>query len=191
MKFVVRVAFSPDGRYLATASYDRNVVIYRCSHDHLDADDVDETDDAELASEPTLRYEEYHRIKTGTNPEALTLTRQWLIYTLRNSNLLHYVNLDTLSVTSKNFNPHPLDMHVSFAVLNLALHPSGQMIACQTGDKGAERILLYAVDPTQVRTTYSRAKQQTERLACLWTGQDADDFVLPRMSWLPDGDGIM
>lgn len=32
---------------------------------------------------------------------------------------------------------------------------------------------------------------QTERLACLWTGGETDDFVLPRMAWLPDGSGLI
>jgi hypothetical protein len=32
---------------------------------------------------------------------------------------------------------------------------------------------------------------QTDRLACLWTGAETDDFVLPRMAWLPDGSGFI
>lgn len=54
---------------------------------------------------------------------------------------------------TKSFNPHPMDTHVSFSVLNMALHPSGRMIACQTGDgRGGtgERVLLYGVEPDEV-----------------------------------------
>ena len=105
------------------------------------------------------------------------------MYTIRASHLLHYVHLDTGQTKTKTFNPHPMDTHVSFAILNLALHPSGRIIACQTGDHrggAGERVLLYGVEP-----------EETERLGCLWTGNEGDDFVLPRMAWLPDGSGLV
>lgn len=153
-KFVVRVAFSPDGSYFATASYDRHVVLYRASeHSQEPLDGLDETDDQDLACEPRLRYVESHRVKVDSNPEAIALTPEWLLYTLRGSHWLHYVRLGTWETFKKSFNPHPLDTHVSFSVLNLAIHPSGKIIACQTGDRGAERILLYGIDPDEVRSS--------------------------------------
>ena len=120
-----------------------------------------------------------------SNPEAIVFhpDSTWLMYTVRASHLLHYVRLGTWEVRTKSFNPHPMDTHVSFAVLNLALHPSGRIVACQTGDHrggAGERVLLYGVEP-----------DETERLGCLWTGSEGDDFVLPRMAWLPDGSGLM
>nr|XP_031861630.1 uncharacterized protein CI109_002860 [Kwoniella shandongensis]KAA5528702.1 hypothetical protein CI109_002860 [Kwoniella shandongensis] len=196
-KFVVRVAFSPDGQYIATASYDHHIVIYQAtSSAHpppFTEDDIplDETDDAQLACDPDLRYTEVHRIKVDSNPEAILFHPEssWLMYTTRSSHLLTYVRLPSSStegqwqVKTKSFNPHPMDNHVSFAVLNLALHPSGRVIACQTGDHrggAGERILIYGVEP-----------EETERLACLWTGSEGDDFVLPRMAWLPDGSALI
>ncbi|WWD19769.1 hypothetical protein CI109_104233 [Kwoniella shandongensis] len=138
-----------------------------------------------------LRYTEVHRIKVDSNPEAILFHPEssWLMYTTRSSHLLTYVRLPSSStegqwqVKTKSFNPHPMDNHVSFAVLNLALHPSGRVIACQTGDHrggAGERILIYGVEP-----------EETERLACLWTGSEGDDFVLPRMAWLPDGSALI
>ncbi|KAK8853340.1 hypothetical protein IAR55_004044 [Kwoniella newhampshirensis] len=200
-KFVVRVAFSPDGQFIATASYDHHVVIYQATssaHPPPPKEDdipLDDTDDPTLACEPELRYAEVHKIKVDSNPEAILFhpDSTWLMYTTRSSHLLTYVRLPAESIPThqqqrweiktKSFNPHPMDNHLSFAVLNMALHPSGNIIACQTGDHrggSGERILLYGVEP-----------EETERLACLWTGSEGDDFVLPRMDWLPDGSGLI
>ena len=187
-KFVVRTAFSPDGKYMATASYDHTVVIYNATTPLVtnDEDDVlDDTDDPTLAGEPSLRYTESHRVKVDSNPEAILFhpSSATLLYTLRNSHLLHYLDLETWETRTKSFNPHPMDTHVSFSVLNMVLHPSGRMIAFQTGDNrgtAGERILFYG---TEV--------EDTDRLGCIWTGAEGDDFVMPRMDWLPDGTGLV
>jgi WD40 repeat protein len=187
-KFVVRVAFSADGKYMATASYDHTIVIYESDSPlvEVDEDDVlDDTDDLSLASHPSLHYQELNRIKVDSNPEAILFhpSSTSLLYTLRASHLLYYVDLTTGEVSTKSFNPHPMDTHVSFSVLNMALHPSGKVIAFQTGDNrgtAGERILFYG---TEV--------DETDRLGCIWTGAEGDDFVMPRMDWLPDGSGLM
>ncbi len=176
---------------MATASYDHHIVIYSATSSALPPepteDDIplDETDDAKLACEPELRYTEVRRIKVESNPEAILFhpDSSWLLYTVRSSYLLYHVRLGNWEVKTKSFNPHPMDTHVSFSVLNLALHPSGRVIACQTGDHrggAGERVLLYGIEP-----------EEKERLGCLWTGSEGDDFVLPRMAWLPDGSGLM
>lgn len=156
-KFVVRVAFSQDGQYFATASYDHHIVIYKAISSALappqDEDEdmiLDDSDDLNLACDPLLRYQEVHRIKVDSNPEAILFADGWLMYTLRSSYLLFYVKVDTWEKRTKSFNPHPLDTHVSFSVLNLSLHPSGKVVACQTGDRGAERVLIYGIDPDDV-----------------------------------------
>lgn len=153
------MAFSPDGRYFATASYDRHVVVYEATTSAAapplddDAMPVDGDDDPNLACDPALRYVECHRIPTESNPEAILFAGDWLLYTLRSSHLLHYVRLGEWTKATKSFNPHPLDTHVSFSVLNMALHPSGKVVACQTGDHRAangERILIYGLEPEEV-----------------------------------------
>lgn len=171
-KFVVRVAFSPDGRFIALASYDRTVTIYEAQPDqsHIPTpaydDDLVLHDDElpELANEPTLRFVQVHQTKTDSNPEAILFhpKSSYLIYTLRSAHYLYYINLTTGSyeTTKKNFNPHPLDTHFSFAILNMALDPSGRIIACQSGDHqggGGERILLFGVEPEEVCRYSSRA----------------------------------
>jgi hypothetical protein len=173
----------------------------------VDEDDMldmlDDTDDAGLACEPGLRYEEVHRVRVEHNPEAILFIPPqprplplsahashphpnttsapstsdanlpsssrtartagsldsaelagyagWLLYTTRSSHLLHYLCPLTLTARTKSFNAHPLDTHVSFSVLNMALHPSGRVVACQTGDGMAgERVLLYDAHPDEV-----------------------------------------
>ena len=220
LKFVVRVAFSPDGRYFATASYDKTIVIYQAvspattapvnsqtsngapeyahgdGDDEMDGIELDSNDHPDIACDPTLRYEEIHRVKVDSNPEAILFHPQstWLMYTLRNSHLMYYISLPLLHPTrpnletgssgpsgpeptselpgtwdtrTKSFNPHPHDTHVSFSVLNMSLHPSGKVIACQTGDHrggSGERVLLYGVEPDEVRrlSTYLLPRRKCE-----------------------------
>jgi hypothetical protein len=183
-KFVVRVATSSDGRWMATASYDHHVVIYEANvvapvYTEDDEMILDESDDVSLACEPTLRYTERHRVKLASNPEAIVFhpNGKWFLFTLRESHLLHYVRLPPSNsdddsgmavegtdddagaditpweVKTKSFNPHPMDTHVSFSVLDLAIHPSGKVIGCLTGDHrggAGERVLLYGIDPDEV-----------------------------------------
>ncbi|WVO16717.1 hypothetical protein L204_104398 [Cryptococcus depauperatus] len=198
-KFVVRVSFSPNGLYMATASYDRDIVIYVATSSAmpppLRGDDIpiDNMDIPAFACEPGLRFTEAKRITVEWNPEAILFhpESKYLLYTTRSSHLLYYVCLpsestalrEEWSIKTKSFNPSPMDTHISFTVLNMALHPSGRIVACQTGDhvgNSGERILLYGIEP-----------EESERLACLWTGSEGDKYVLPRMAWLPDGSGLV
>lgn len=241
-KFVVRCAFSPDGRWLATASYDRTIIVYEDTQwDYRSASNgtaaeeeeeaLDEGDDVMLARDPTLRFEERHKIVLDHNPESIVFdaASRYLLYTTRASHLLRYVELPQTGSTStttttsppftthtKSFNPHPDDAHISFAVLNLVLDPTGRMIACQTGDHAGgtgERVLLYDINlpPSNSSTTEpniptiassrtswlpSRSESssippQNQRLSVIWTGQEGDDYVLPRLAWLPDSSGII
>jgi hypothetical protein len=158
---------------MATASYDHHIVIYEANELRpvFTEDDqlvLDETDDISLACEPTLRYTERYRIHVSSNPEAVVFhpSGEWVMYTLRDSHLLHYIRLprdDGMAMDgdgvedwesqTKSFNPHPMDTHVSFSVLDLAIHPSGKVIACLTGDHrggSGERVLLYGIDPEEV-----------------------------------------
>lgn len=190
-KFVVRVAFSPDGRWLATASYDRTINVYENTHApllgvradeyHAVAEEVgeevpiiDREDDPELACEPGLGYVLRHTVKTEGNPEALLFhpRSEWVIWTERGGFEMKYLRLPSAPIAgedvamdgaegdgvkpwdtcSKSFNAHPGDTHVSFSVLDMALHPSGRMIACVTGDhaSGGERVLVYGTELDEV-----------------------------------------
>lgn len=197
---------------------------------------VDPTDDPALAREPSLTYVARHRIALERNPESIVFDAQgrYLLYTTRGSHYLTYVHLPTaggdasasdgdggaepFSTSWKSFNVHPDDTHLSFAVLNVVLDPSGRLLACQTGDHAGgtgERILIYDVElpPASVPcssteddedaglTTTTRASswlssshmgpRENERLGVIWTGQQGDDYTLPRLAWLPDSSGIV
>lgn len=202
-KFVVRVCFSADGRWLATASYDRTINIYENTHTpalgvrgdeyHAAAEEghigdevpiIDREDDPELACEPGLGYVLRHTVTTEGNPEAVLFhpKAEWMIWTERGGYEMKYLRLPTPSAPSagsatsssttgediamdgpgdnvqpwetrsKSFNAHPGDTHVSFSVLDMALHPSGRMIACVTGDhaSGGERVLVYGTELDEV-----------------------------------------
>ena len=172
---------------------------------------LDEGDDEVLAGEPTLRYKKIKSLELETNPEGLVFTDTHLLYTSRSSHLLHFLSLPTgtaggFETRTKSFNPSPLDTHVSFSVLYLALHPEGKLVACMTGDPATtgagERVLIYSTELQEETRGDEELVQglvtprpimgsEGERLACLWTGEVGDEYVLPRMTWLPDGSGIM
>lgn len=185
---------------------------------------LDPTDDEKLAGEPGLRYRKIKSLELETNPEGLVFTATHLLYTTRSSHLLNFLSLPTSTSTSastppstltstsgegewktktKSFNPSPLDTHVSFSVLYLALHPEGKLVACMTGDPATtgagERVLIYSTDVQEDGNddlllgsgVKAIGRAEGERLACLWTGEVGDEYVLPRMTWLPDGSGIM
>ncbi len=160
---------------------------------------LDEGDDPALAKEPDLRYRKVHTIDgLNGNPESLVFhpSSSHLLYTTRSSHLLHYLSLTNFNHSTKSFNPNRLDTHVSFSVLNMVIHPEGGLIACQTGDHAGhsgERILIYDVKPpTEVGDGEKTGVEQgDERLQTIWTGSMGDDYVLPRMAWLPDGSGLV
>lgn len=232
-KFVVRSAFSPDGRWLATASYDRTIVLYESTTsgrvppgEEEEDDSLDATDDPRLARDPALRYTRRHRIVVEQNPEAIVFDARgrYLLYTTRGSHWLTYVHLPApngngngngdgdFTVSRKSFNVHPEDTHISFAVLNVVLDPSGRLLACQTGDHAGgtgERILIYDVELPPTTTTSPASPpdanlttrgtwlasapgpRENDRLRVIWTGQAGDDYALPRLAWLPDSSGII
>jgi WD40 repeat protein len=194
-KFVVRVAFSPTGRFIATASYDHTIAIYEAvsaTHSMDEADVLDETDDAALAGDPILRYEQRRTIETETNPESIVFKDDWLLWTTRSSHLLNYIRLPAAKtlprseweIVTKSFNEHPMDDHVSFSVLNLVLDPSKRLVACQTGDhrgSGGERVLIYGAEPEEVN-----AKGRVYLRLSVWhvCGQGLRVMILCFLEWI-------
>ena len=63
----------------------------------------------------------------------------------------------------------------------------------EDGDEQVDGDVLMQGVQSQVQEAIPRPIMgaEGERLACLWTGEVGDEYVLPRMTWLPDGSGIM
>lgn len=114
-QYIVKVAFSPSGDYLATLGYDRLIHIYRFKLTPLESDAPapnDDDDEAEpedpLATCPSVNLELVHTVTTRTNPEAAVwlpvfagqaIDGEWLVWTAREDNLLHYVKAPAVSVS--------------------------------------------------------------------------------------------
>lgn len=87
---VVRTAFSPSGTFLATASYDRTIKIYRLSAPGTSASQSAQEDGDEEAEDPllqdvSLRWELVHELTVKSNPEGLVFgpNDAWLAFTTR------------------------------------------------------------------------------------------------------------
>ncbi|EPQ28041.1 uncharacterized protein PFL1_04368 [Pseudozyma flocculosa PF-1] len=104
-KFAVRLAFSPSGEYLASAGYDRKIIVYRRrpvpaaaasrqgravdgseaeededevdddDDDNDDGDDDDDDDDEEHPSVGPDAFEKVFELETKTNPESIIFVR--------------------------------------------------------------------------------------------------------------------
>lgn len=179
-RFAVRVAFSQDARFLASASYDKTIHIYE---------------------DEQGRYVRRHTITLTSNPEALLFVRgapdqagerPWLVYTVRDSVMLHYVGMPTHTtawdVLTYNTNPDPDDFHASYSLLDLAMHPSGQYISAQTGDHGTPCALSSGSDHTLSRLLLMPLFSD-KRHSTLWTESPSSSFTSPRHAWRKEGDG--
>ncbi|GAA5983325.1 hypothetical protein JCM10908_000242 [Rhodotorula pacifica] len=206
-KYIVKVAFSPDGEYLATLGYDKLIHIYRFvlspppSHDSRPRIDAQEDgDDDPLATCPIVKLDLAHTITTRTNPEAAVWLPvsvsagqrdggQWLVWTAREDNLLHYVKAPTATTGGEelsqqqqkweteewNLNENG-DSFISFSILSISLHPTLPLLSLQTSTASA-RLLLYPF-------------HSSTRLLTLHTSASQSDYFNPRHAWLPSGAGV-
>ncbi|KAJ3018094.1 hypothetical protein HKX48_003170 [Thoreauomyces humboldtii] len=181
-KYVVRAKFSPDGRWFATGSYDRNVHVYR------------RVEGREEAEPP--KYEKVHSVQFRGAVESLcflppvnaedsagsatstvtptTASGPLAIYTLvvgsRDDNCLHYIDMDPSRAypsTPYNMNANGDDW-ISFTAMDISPSPSGRHLAVYTDSKAGRIILFRARTSTQARN--------------LW-GVVADGFSQPRCCW--------
>ncbi|GAA5863263.1 hypothetical protein JCM3774_000833 [Rhodotorula dairenensis] len=206
-KYIVKVAFSPDGNYLATLGYDRLINIYRFAlapHPadppaRNDDDAEDEEPEDPLSTCPEVTLELVHAIPTRTNPEAAVWlpmpagpdpAEAWLVWTAREDNLLHYVEAPPRSeMTSleearqqkwdtEEWNLNENgDSFISFSILSISLHPTLPILSLQTSTASA-RLLLYPF-------------HSATRLLTLHTSASQSDYFNPRHAWLPSGAGVV
>ncbi|KAJ9475290.1 WD_REPEATS_REGION domain-containing protein [Pseudozyma hubeiensis] len=78
-RFVVRVAYSESGEYLASIGYDRKVVIYRRLVETTfradDGEEQEEEEEEEVEGLKGPRYEKVFELETKSNPEAILFVR--------------------------------------------------------------------------------------------------------------------
>ena len=129
---VVRVAWSPDGRWFCTAGYDRTLCVYEAVPLPADASSGSaELDDDEFASLPRFAFPLRWKKTFSSNPEACVFLpdSQYLAFSRRDDNHLNYVRLPSPSdsaaerdypdeawaITRYNLN-ETLDSHISFCM---------------------------------------------------------------------------
>ncbi|GAA6047451.1 hypothetical protein JCM3770_001311 [Rhodotorula araucariae] len=186
-KYIVRAAWSPDGRYIATLGYDKLVLIYAITLSAPSSDStaeipalLDDEGPDPLATCPDVSLVLENSITSKSNPEAAVWLpdSKWLVWSAREDHLLRYVRVPgegdagAWKATEYNLNENG-DAFVSFSILSIGLHPSLPLLSLQTSTASA-RILLYPFhSPTRLLTLHTTASQS--------------DYFNPRHAWLPDG----
>lgn len=249
-KFVVKVAFSETGEYLASTGYDKKIVVYRRTQLTTFAGTKEGDEEEEVEELEGERFVKVWEKETQTNPESILFVRTassppdsaeegvmqesgaekgelvvreakqkrtWLCFTVRNDSFIHYVALPTSAdndlseamanshisssdkpsfpdwqLASFNTNPNPLDLHVSYSLLSLSLHPSGLYICIQTGDHTSPALLssTSANAPGSLSRLLLLPPLSGTRAATVWTGVATSSYAVPRHSWLPSGRGV-
>lgn len=91
-------------------------------------------------------------------------------------------------VVSFNTNLTAEDLHVSYSLLFLTLHPLGTHIGIQTGDHSIPTT-GYAPASSSLSRILLLPVLSSSRTATLWTGVASSGFATNRHAWLKDGTG--
>ncbi|WFD00768.1 hypothetical protein MYAM1_003520 [Malassezia yamatoensis] len=206
-RFVVRVTHSACGCFMASAGYDKKIVVYSVQGD----------------SRSTIQYAKIHEICLDANPEAILFVpgplkppiegrqvdgnkRTWLVFSQRGQVELTYAAMpcsDMDQENSLNFtllryntNPDPDDHYAGYSLLDLSLHPSGQYLCAQTGDHvaaqrgspGDQSVSLGSLNSGDslsrllILPLFSQMRRTT-----LWTEAPSSTFSNPRHAWCENG----
>lgn len=138
-KHVVHVKWSPDGKYLATASYDHFIKVLE---EKIDSD----TNESTYVVVKTLALEE------AVESIVWTPDGKWLIGSVRMDNYLHYFDATTWQETKFNMNAAQHDDHVSFTAMDVVLSKDGKHLLVSTDKNTA--IMYVTGAPLQVRVFY-------------------------------------
>lgn len=128
-KYIVKVVWSNNGRFVASAGYDKFIKVYEVVEGAGEQETnalVDGEEEDELASTKLISLVERERILTRTNPEGLAfLPTGSLVYSCREDHMLHYVSMpgdeEKASVTTDRFG----EDGTAFKLSGYNLNPNG------------------------------------------------------------------
>ena len=170
-KYIVRAQFSPDGHWMATASYDKTLRVY------VDVGYAQQQVGMVLPPGPaTDRYRlVFSQAYPGT-VEGMCFVNEPLavVISVRDDNYLHYYHLPTFEEQKYNMNASGDDV-VSFTAMHLlpspcAIHGQRYLLVA-TDQENGRSILFGAHSDRQVRQFY---------------GVQIDGYSQPRHCWMPD-----
>ncbi|KAH6572128.1 hypothetical protein BASA50_001118 [Batrachochytrium salamandrivorans] len=166
-KYATCSAFSSNGEWLVSGSYDYTINIYRRNSPDATGSDLGFTKRNSISFVGTVE-------SICFLPSDLSTALSTLIVGVRDNHNLLYIDLDdseTFKVTPVNMNANG-DAWVSFVPVHISPSPSGHHVAVYT-DAKAGRIIIY-------ETRTSRIVRD------LW-GVDADGFTQASCCWHPSG----
>ncbi|KYQ91072.1 hypothetical protein DLAC_07975 [Tieghemostelium lacteum] len=137
-KYVVRVRWSNDGQLFATCSYDKTVCVYGKDGD---------------------TYKLKHTWEVANTVESLIFTPSGdnIIAAIRESNYLHYFNIEDHSIEKYNMNSNG-DDHVSFSAMEFSIPPQSNYLVVSTDRSRLIMFKLYS--DKQVRNFYGATNDQ-------------------------------
>ncbi|KAG2208517.1 hypothetical protein INT47_010213 [Mucor saturninus] len=140
-KYVVRGVFSPvDGKFIATASYDRTVCIYA-------------SDDSGL---PKYKLVKQLGPFIGNVETICFASKDVLVIGVRDDNYLHYIRLSDMSQTKVNMNATGDDW-VSFSPICISVSSDGSQLLCTTDHESGRTILFATGETRQLQNYYVHA----------------------------------
>ncbi|KAI8981109.1 WD40-repeat-containing domain protein [Pilobolus umbonatus] len=158
-KYIIRGLFAPeDGKYIATASYDRTVAIYET---HTSSNSL-----------PVYTLLKKVGPFVGNVETICFINSRLLVVGVRDDNYLHYIHLPDLQQERINMNSTGDDW-VSFSPLYLSVSCDGNQLLCTTDQESGRTILFKVGESTQLQNYYI---QSTD-----------NKFAIKRNAWHPSG----
>lgn len=158
-KYVVRVKWSPCGKYFASAGYDKTCVLFG----------LDGSSDLSASSDAVPTFKEINTFHFRGCVESIVFTDKELAIGSREDHLIHLVNLNSLERREINMNALG-DTHISFTPMDLSVSPNGRYLLVST-DK--DRLILYSLATGNVIRTFY--------------GASNDGYSNPKHCWHPTG----
>lgn len=114
-KYIVKTAWSDDGRWVATIGYDKAVIIYEVVESAIVEENalLDGEEPDELAATPRVELVKRHTHTTKTNPEAAVFLpgSSHLVFSARDDHLLHYLRLPAASKSDEDFSLSSINLN--------------------------------------------------------------------------------